>query len=346
MLNGIKALSGKIDRIVKIMHVCGTHEHVVCEHGLRSLLPENIEIIAGPGCPVCVCPASDIDKAIEISRQPNTILTTFGDMIRVPSSRQSLLEQKANGADIRVVYGPSEAIQIAKQNPDKEVVFFSIGFETTAPLAAFELYSGPPENFSILCAHKLIPPSMELIVSMPDVMIDGFITPGHVATIIGVKPFEMFSKVFRYPSVICGFEAVDILLSIFIILKQIYDGEYKTINEYSRIVKYEGNTKAQEIINEIFEVTTSPWRGIGRIPNGGYKIRQKYSDYDALERFDIDIPSSIDIPIGCSCHLVLTGKIRPEECKLFGKSCNPLNPIGPCMVSHEGTCRIAYVFRK
>jgi len=346
IISNIRKLIDEIGRKVKIMHVCGTHEHVICEYGLRSLLPQNLELIAGPGCPVCVCPAADIDKAIEIAKKPNVILTTFGDMIRVPSSRNSLLRQKAMGSDIRIVYGPNEAVKIAKENPDKEIVFFSVGFETTAPLTAFEIYSDPPENFSVICSLRLIPPSMELIVGLPDVMVDGFIIPGHVAAIIGVKSFESFSNIYRYPGVICGFEPNDILISIFLILKQIRNKEYKTINEYSRIVKYEGNLKAEELLNNVFEITISNWRGIGRILNGGYKIRQKYSKYDALKKFEVEVQDSLDIPLGCSCHLVLIGKIRPDECKLFGRSCTPINPIGPCMVSSEGTCRIAFMFKK
>ena len=345
LVSKIKALAAEIGRDVKLMHVCGTHEHVICEHGLRSLLPGNIEIISGPGCPVCVCPAADIDRAIEIARLPNTILTTFGDMIRVPSTSIYLREEKSEGADIRVVYGPSDAVKIARENPDKEVVFFSIGFETTAPLPAYELYSKPPENFSIICANKTVPPAMELIVAMPDVQIEGFITPGHVAAIIGAKPFEMFSSAYRYPNVITGFEPNDVLLGLMLLLQQIAEKKSETINEYSRIVKYDGNVKAQEIMNQVFETTTSPWRGIGRIADGGLKLRPEFDQYDAMKRFDVEITDSNDIPLGCSCHLVLTGKIRPHECPLFGKKCTPINPIGPCMVSHEGTCKIAYMFR-
>lgn len=345
IINKIQKIMKLINRTIKIMHVCGTHEHVVCENGLRSLLPKELEIISGPGCPVCVCPAIDIDRAIAIVQNPNVVLTTFGDMIRVPSSHKSLMEQKAAGSDIRIVYGPSDAIKIAKENPTKEIVFFSIGFETTAPLPAYELVSNPPSNFSIISANKTIPPAMELITSMPDVQIDGFITPGHVAAIIGTKPFDIYSEAYRYPNVITGFEPVDVLLGILLLLKQIEKKEPKTINEYSRVVKPEGNVVAQKIINRVFRTVTSPWRGIGRISDGGLELQEEFQKFDAIKRFDVNIKESRDIPLGCSCHLVLTGKIKPHQCKLFGKSCTPLNPIGPCMVSHEGTCKIAYTFR-
>jgi hydrogenase expression/formation protein HypD len=345
LLDKINLLMQKIGRTVKVMHVCGTHEHVLCENGLRTLLPKALEIVSGPGCPVCVCPAIDIDRAIVISQNKNVILTTFGDMIRVPSSHKSLMEQKAAGSDIRIVYGPSDAIRIARENPSKEVVFFSIGFETTAPLPAFELASNPPSNFSIICANKTIPPAMELITSMPDVQIDGFITPGHVAAIIGTKPFDIFSDAYRYPNVVTGFEPGDLLLGTFLLLKQIEKKEAKTVNEYSRVVKPEGNLIAQNVMNKVFKSVTSPWRGIGRISDGGLELRDEYQKFDALKRFNIEIKDSRDIPLGCSCHLVLTGKIKPEKCKLFGKSCTPINPIGPCMVSHEGTCKIAYTFK-
>lgn len=346
LLSKIAKLADDIGRNVKLMHVCGTHEHVICEHGLRSLLPENIEIISGPGCPVCVCPAADIDRAIEIAKLPNTILTTFGDMIRVPSSSVSLREAKSKGGDIRVVYGPSDAVKMARQNPDQEIVFFSIGFETTAPLPAFELSTKPPENFTIISANKTVPPAMELIVSMPDVQIEGFITPGHVATILGEKPFEVFSSAYRYPNVITGFEPNDVLLGLMLLLEQIAEKKSETVNEYSRVVKPQGNIKAQKIMNEVFETTTSPWRGIGRISEGGLKLRPEYEQYDAMKKFDVEITDSNDIPLGCSCHLVLTGKIRPKECPLFGTRCTPINPVGPCMVSHEGTCKIAHMFRE
>ncbi len=347
ILTQIEKICSKMNnRELKLMHVCGTHEHVLHEFGLRELLPNNIEIICGPGCPVCVCPAVDIDRAIEISKKKNVILTTFGDMIRVPSTNLSLSQQKAKGSDIRVVYGPSDAIKLAKENPKKEVIFFAIGFETTAPLLAYEMTFAPPDNFSVLCAHKTVPPAMELIVGMPDVQLEGFITPGHVAAILGMKPFKLFSDAYRYPNVIAGFEPNDLLLAIYMLIEQIYQNQSETLNEYTRVVKPEGNKKAIKIMDEVYNSVSSPWRGIGKILDGGYEIKEKYSQYDALKKFNVQIENSRDIPIGCSCHLVLVGKIKPDQCGLFGKKCNPLNPVGPCMVSHEGTCKIAYTFRR
>jgi len=333
-----------LNKPIKIMHVCGTHEHTISKYGLRTLLPKELEILSGPGCPVCVCPAADIDKAIEIGKRDNTIITTFGDMIRVPATNISLAELKAKGADVRIVYGPHDAIQIAKDNPKKEVIFFAIGFETTAPLIGYEIKNGPPANFSVICAYKLIPAALELLISQSQLNIDGFISPGHVSTIIGLQPFKIFSDAYKVPNVIAGFEPNDVLLSILMLLQQIKYKKHETLNEYSRVVKSEGNRIAQEIIKEVFQSISSPWRGIGRILDGGLAIREKYEEFDADKKFDIKIKKSQDIPPGCSCHLVMVGKIYPHECKLFRKECTPLNPIGPCMVSMEGTCSIYYKY--
>jgi len=329
---------------IKFMHVCGTHEHTISKYGLRTLLPKEIEILSGPGCPVCICPAADIDKAVELGKRDDTIIITFGDMIRVPATNISLAELKAKGADVRIVYGPNDAVKIAKENPDKEVIFFAIGFETTVPLIGYELQSGPPSNFSVICAHKLIPAALELLMSQSQLRIDGFISPGHVSTIIGLKPYEIFSQGYRIPNVISGFEPNDVLLSILMLLKQVRDKKYDTINEYSRVVKSEGNLIAQKIIDEVFQSVSSPWRGIGRVNDGGLVIREKYQEFDADKKFDITIEKSQDIPPGCSCHLIMVGKLYPYECELFRKECTPINPIGPCMVSNEGTCSIYYKY--
>ncbi len=346
IITSINRLVIDINRSVKFMHVCGTHEHTISKYGLRTLLPKEIEILSGPGCPVCICPAADIDKAIELGKRNDTIIVTFGDMIRVPATNISLAELKARGADIRIVYGPNDAVKIAKENPNKEVIFFAIGFETTAPLIGYEIQSGPPANFSIICAHKLIPAALELLMSQSQLKIDGFISPGHVSTIIGLKPYEIFSQGYKIPNVISGFEPNDVLLSILMLLKQVRDKNYDTINEYSRVVKPEGNLIAQKIIEKVFEPVSSHWRGIGRIYDGGLAIRERYEKYDADKKFEIKIENSQDIPPGCSCHLVMVGKLYPHECKLFGKECTPINPIGPCMVSMEGTCSIYFKFHK
>ncbi len=335
-----------INRPVTIMHVCGTHENTISKYGLRSLLPKEIEIVSGPGCPVCVCPAADIDKAIELGKRSDVIITTFGDMIRVPASNISLAELKAKGADVRIVYGQNDAIKIAKENHTKQVVFFAIGFETTVPITGYEIKSGPPSNFSVICAHKLIPAALELLMSIDKLNIDGFISPGHVSAIIGLNPFKLFSDAYHIPNVVTGFEPNDVLLAILMLLQQLKNKTHETLNEYSRVVKPEGNKIAQEIISEVFDSITSPWRGIGRVNDGGLKIKDKYETFDADKKFDIKIPKSQDIPPGCSCHLVMTGKLYPYECKLFRKSCMPVNPIGPCMVSMEGTCSIFYKYHQ
>ena len=346
IIKSINRIVKEIKKPVKFMHVCGTHEHTLSKYGLRPLLPKEIEILSGPGCPVCVCPAADIDKAIELGKRDDTIITTFGDMIRVPATNLSLAELKAMGADVRIVYGPHDAVEIARENPDKEVIFFAIGFETTAPLIGYEIKSGPPSNFSVICAHKLIPAALELLISQSQLRINGFISPGHVSTIIGLQPFKIFSDAYKVPNVIAGFEPNDVLLGILILLQQIKNKKFETVNEYSRVVKPEGNIIAQKIIADVFQSVSSPWRGIGRILDGGLAIRDKYEQFDAEKKFNIKIEKSQDIPPGCSCHLIMVGKLYPNECELFAEECTPLNPIGPCMVSQQGTCAIFYNYHR
>ena len=337
-------------RKIKIMHVCGTHENFIGRFGLRSLLPENIELVAGPGCPVCVCPASDINTAIEIASMDNVILATFGDMIRVPSrissennENDSLQTAKSRGADVRIIYSPLDAQKIAEKNPDKRVVFFSVGFETTAAGVASLIYNNPPDNFSILSSHRLIPPSMELLLGIGDIQIDGFLLPGHVTTVIGMKPFEIFPEAYLMPTVSAGFEPLDILSAVLSIVEQIKEGKASLTNKYTRAVKEDGNPKAIKIMSNVFEEVSSYWRGIGRIPRSGLKLRDKYSKWDANKIYDIEKGDKdfFDIPPHCSCHLIMIGKIYPPDCPLFAKKvCNPENPFGPCMVSMDGTCRI------
>jgi len=339
-------------RKIKIMHVCGTHENFIGRFGLRSLLPENIELVAGPGCPVCVCPASDINTAIEIASMDNVILATFGDMIRVPSrissennENDSLQTAKSRGADVRIIYSPLDAQKIAEKNPDKRVVFFSVGFETTAAGVASLIYNNPPDNFSILSSHRLIPPSMELLLGIGDIQIDGFLLPGHVTTVIGMKPFEIFPEAYLMPTVSAGFEPLDILSAVLSIVEQIKEGKASLTNKYTRAVKEDGNPKAIKIMSNVFEEVSSYWRGIGRIPRSGLKLRDKYSKWDANKIFDIEKGDKdfFDIHPHCSCHLIMIGKIYPPDCPLFAKkACNPENPFGPCMVSMDGTCRIWY----
>jgi len=324
---------------VKICHVCGTHEWTITHYGLRELLPENVEVIAGPGCPVCVTPAAEIDEAIKLALE-GVVLTVFGDALRVPGSDGSLLDAKAEGADVRVVYGIDDAVKMATREKTKKFVFFAIGFETTAPLTANVVLGKPPENFYILVAHRLIPPAMELLLGIGDLKIDGFIAPGHVSTIIGLKPYEIFPKAYRMPTVVAGFEPLDVLIAIYMILKQIREGKARLENEYVRAVSPEGNLKAQRLMNEAFKVVDGRWRGLGRLPNSAFTLKEEYEKLDARKRFNINVGNVRDLHPGCQCHLVMIGKIKPDECPLFLRTCKPEHPMGPCMVSFEGTCRI------
>jgi hydrogenase expression/formation protein HypD len=331
---------------VKIMHVCGTHENVISRFGVRDLLPEGMSVIAGPGCPVCVCPSQDIEIARELSLNKNVILTTFGDMVRVSSTRGSLSDAKADGADIRVVYSPFDAIKIAEENPDREVVLFSVGFETTACGVASMVKSVNCKNLSFLISHRLIPPAMEFLLGVGDLYIDGFIIPGHVTTVMGLNEYRLFPEAYRMPVVAAGFEPVDILMGIFMVLRQIREKKAGCENAYTRAVKEDGNPKAREAIAEVFDTVSSYWRGIGKIPRSGLALKEKYRDKDAKYRFGLtDDEPVVDLNPGCSCHLIMIGKINPPGCPLFTKTCTPQIPYGPCMVSFEGTCNAWYRYR-
>ena len=327
------------DETVKICHVCGTHEWAITHYGLRSLLPSNVEVIAGPGCPVCIVPAAEIDEAVQLA-QKGVVVTCFGDVLRVPGSQTSLLEAKAEGADVRVVYGVSDAVEMAEREQDKEFAFFAVGFETTAPSTAVEVLGKPPSNFSFLVSHRLIPPAMELLLGVGDLHISGFIAPGHVSAIIGLRPYELFPRVYRMPTVVAGFEPIDVLMAIWMILKQYGEGTARLENEYSRVVRWEGNQKALEVMDKAFAVTGGNWRGIGRLPDSALKLREELADYDAHAKFGVHVEQGKDILLGCECHLVIIGKIKPDECPMFMKACTPAKPIGACMVSSEGTCRV------
>ncbi|HIE34548.1 MAG TPA: hydrogenase formation protein HypD [Candidatus Altiarchaeales archaeon] len=337
---GIRRISKNMGHI-KIMHVCGTHEDTITKFGIRSLLPDNIEVISGPGCPVCVTTTREIDEAILLSKNEDVILTTFGDMMKVPGSESSINEAKSEGSDIRIVYSPSDAVKIA-QETDKDVVHVAIGFETTAPSTAVELRNAP-DNFSILNCHRTIPSAMAFLMESGDVKVNGFIDPGHVSTIIGIKPYRPVSERYNVPQVIAGFEPIDVLLAIFILLEMIENKEFKVRNEYSRVVREEGNPKALNAINEVFEPMDVKWRGFPEIPGSGLKLREKFRKYDAREKFDIRVEDRGE-PRGCRCGDVLKGIIYPEECPLFGRKCTPVSPVGPCMVSMEGSCAIAFKY--
>ncbi|UCE29891.1 MAG: hydrogenase formation protein HypD [Candidatus Bathyarchaeota archaeon] len=324
---------------VKFCHVCGTHEWTITHHGLRSLLPKTVEVIAGPGCPVCILPSSDIHEAISLALEGVTV-ATYGDVIRVPASKTSLQDAKASGGDVRIVYGVGDAVKMARKEQNKEFVFLAIGFETTAPSTAVEVLGKPPENLSFLVSHRLIPPAMELLLSVDGLKINGFVAPGHVSTIIGVKAYERFPKAHHMPTVVAGFEPLDVLFALSMLLNQIKKGKAELENEYPRCVRWQGNVKAQQLIEKAFKVVDGQWRGLGTIPSSALTLREEFAMYDARRKYDIEIGSPRDLPPGCLCHLVIVGKINPPECPLFMKACEPQTPKGACMVSNEGTCRI------
>jgi hydrogenase expression/formation protein HypD len=326
-------------RKLKICHVCGTHEWTITHYGLRSLLPNSVEVIAGPGCPVCIVPASEIDEAVQLALK-GIVITCFGDLFRVPGSNTSLLEAKAKGADVRVVYGVGDAVQMAKNEPEEDFVFFAVGFETTSPSTAVEIAAKPPKNISFLVSHRTIPPAMKLLVEMKDLSLDGFIAPGHVSTIIGLKPYEVFPTRYAMPVVVAGFEPLDLMFGIYMIMKQLHKGKPRLENEYTRAVDWKGNLRAQELIDKVFATVDGTWRGLGTIPTSKLALRNVYGDYDAHLKYGVRVEKSVDIQHGCRCHLVVVGKIRPTECPLFMKTCTPEKPVGACMVSVEGTCRI------
>lgn len=320
-----------------LMEVCGTHTMALFKTGIRSMLPKNIKVVAGPGCPVCISSQSSIDKAIELSKE--AIITTYGDMIRVPGTRSSLDKEKAKGADVRVVYSPLDALKIAKDNPEKQVVFLGVGFETTTSPTAATIIRAKNEkltNFSVLSLHRIIPPALD-VLSQGKLNINGYLCPGHVSTVIGEEPYDQVAKKYKIPSVIAGFEALDILEGIYLLLKQIRDGQAKAENAYKRAVKKEGNLLAKKIVDQVFEIVDADWRGIGVIPKSGLAIRESLSEFDAEKRFTISVEEAKPYK-GCKCGEVLKGLIAPPECANFAKACTPENPLGPCMVSSEGAC--------
>ena len=345
-LNLIKKESETIHKI-NLMEVCGTHTMQIGKFGIRKVLPENINLISGPGCPVCVSPNSYIDKAIEYSKIPHVIIATFGDMMKVPGSFSSLEKEKSKGAKIEVVYSPFDALKIAQKNPSKNVVFLGIGFETTSPCVAATVIEAKRKNiknFFVFSGHKLIPPAMEVLLK-EEVKIDGFICPGHVSTIIGSIPYRFIPEKYGIPCVIAGFEPVDILLAILSLIRMVVKKIPEVEIQYRRSVKENGNEKAKRIMNEVFEIVDSEWRGLGEIPESGLKMREDYQEFDAEKKFKVEIKESREYP-ECICGEILKGLKTPKQCKLFRKVCNPENPVGPCMVSSEGTCAAYYRYER
>lgn len=333
------------DRHYQIMEVCGGHTHTIYKHGIEDILPANIDLVHGPGCPVCVIPMGRIDDAIHIAQRPNVIFTTFGDMMRVPGSNGSLLEAKAKGADVRFVYSPLDALKVARDNPDKEVVFFAIGFETTTPSTAITLLRAQAEgimNFSLFCNHVTIIPAMKAILDSPDLRLDGFVGPGHVSTIIGTRPYRFVAQEYGRPVVVSGFEPIDIIQSIYMILKQINEGRCEVENQYGRVVREEGNLKGLEVIQKTMQLRPYfEWRGLGFISQSALKLRPEFAAWDAEVKFEVPGVRVAD-PKACQCGEVLKGVIKPWECRVFGTACTPETPIGTCMVSSEGACAAYY----
>jgi len=341
----LKQIEDTITKPWNIMEICGGQTHGLVKNGILGLLPDKVQMIHGPGCPVCVTPLNLIDKAIELLEN-NVIVCSFGDMIRVPGSKQSLLEAKAKGGDLRILYSPLEAVNIAKENPDKEVVFFAVGFETTAPANALSVLHAQKEglkNYSILVSHVLVPPAMEAILDDEFASIDAFLGAGHVCAIMGYKEYFPLTKKYKVPIIITGFEPLDLVQGIYLAVKQLEQGRHEVENQYVRVVKEEGNFAAIKVIQTIFEIGDREWRGIGNIPNSGYKLKKEFKDFDAELKFGI---SNIKVPENTNCIAgdILKGIKKPNQCSQFGKTCTPANPLGAPMVSSEGACAAYYHF--
>ncbi|MCX6695386.1 MAG: hydrogenase formation protein HypD [Candidatus Altiarchaeota archaeon] len=338
----IKAESQGLGR-VRFMELCGTHTMTVARNGIRAMLPENVELLSGPGCPVCVTTQREIDEAVELAKK-DCVVCCFGDILRVRGSVKSLEEVKTSGADVRVVYSVSDSRRIAEQNPQKGVVHMAIGFETTAPSTACEL-SGAPENFSVLCCHRLFPPAMRLLLES-GVKIDGFINPGHVSAVIGLREYEKMAIEYKIPQVVAGFESLDVLAAVEMLVGMVREGDAEVRNEYSRVVRPEGNMRAQEMIKESFDVFDVKWRGFPVIKNSGLELKRRYDGFNARRKFSLNVREKPDETRGCRCGEVMRGLINPKDCPLFNVKCNPETPAGACMVSIEGACQNAYRYER
>ncbi len=348
--DAVKGIAEKIKETAKgqpinLMEVCGTHTMAIARFGIKELLPENVKLISGPGCPVCVTPNHYIDQAIALSREPNIIIATFGDMIRVPGSTSSFEKEKAAGQNIQVVYSPLDSIELAKQNPDKEIVFLSVGFETTIPTIASTLLMAKAQgitNLSYLTANKIVPPALEALIQ-GDLGLNGFILPGHVSTIIGAKAYEKVVSHYHVPCSIAGFEPTDMMAAILDLVEQTVSNDPKLSIKYRRVVTNKGNLKAQQAINDVFETCDAEWRGVGVIPGSGLQLRESFAKYDAAKKFNVEVEET-RVDVGCICGAILQGLKTPGDCPLFGNKCVPENPVGACMVSSEGTCAAHYKY--
>jgi hydrogenase expression/formation protein HypD len=334
-------------REVAIMEVCGGHTHTIYKHGVAHWLPESVSLVHGPGCPVCVIPMGRVDDALHIAEQPGVILATFGDMLRVPGGRGSFLEARARGCDVRVVYSPLDALALARREPERRVVFFALGFETTAPSTAFTLLRARAEgvrNFLVFCNHVTIAPPLAALLEAPDLRIDGFVAPGHVSAVVGCRPYEFIARRYGKPVVVAGFEPIDVLQAIHMLLVQLRDGRAAVENQYRRVVREEGNPRALAAIDEVMELRPSfEWRGLGSIPRSALRLRDEWAELDAERAFALP-GARVSDPKACQCGEVLRGVLRPWQCKVFGTACTPETPIGTCMVSSEGACAAYYQY--
>ncbi|MCG8683524.1 MAG: hydrogenase formation protein HypD [Desulfobacterales bacterium] len=342
----VKRIQEKSCKPLRLMEVCGTHTMAIFRHGVRSVLPEHITLLSGPGCPVCVTAQKDIDAYVAFAQRKDVIVTTFGDLMKVPGSGSTLAKEKAAGADVRIVYSIFDAIAVAKENPSKEVVFCAVGFETTIPTIAASILTAMGEgvkNFNIYGANKLTPPALAALMEADGVDIDGFILPGHVSVITGTDAYRDTFETYDIPSVITGFEPIDILKAVLILVEQNESGKPELVNAYPRAVSDAGNVKAKGIMDQVFEISNATWRGIGDIPNSGMTVRESFSAFDAAKKFDMKMPD-VPEPKGCACGEILMGLKTPEACKLYKKVCTPMSPVGPCMVSSEGSCAAYYKY--
>ncbi|MBU5636656.1 hydrogenase formation protein HypD [Geomonas sp. Red69] len=342
----IAELTKGLDKPLVFMEVCGTHTMAIYQFGLRSLLPPQVKLISGPGCPVCVTPNSYLDRAIALCRLPDVVITTFGDMLRVPGSSSSLMEERAKGADIRVVYSPLDAVQIAARNPGKRVVFLGVGFETTAPTIAGSILAAEAQgvtNYFVLASHKTMPQPMAILSADPELQVDGYLCPAHVSAIIGADAYRFLCEEYKVPCVVTGFEPADVLQGVELLVRQALAGESKVEIQYSRVVRWEGNAKAQAMLADVFTPFDAPWRGIGVLPGSGLRIADKYAAFDAELAIPVQV-EELKEHKGCLCGEILKGKVSPFDCPLFGGKCTPESPVGACMVSSEGTCAAAYKY--
>jgi len=332
-------------RELALMEVCGGHTHAIYKHGIDELLPQGLELVHGPGCPVCVIPVGRVDDAVALALEPNVIFTTFGDMMRVPGSKGSLLDARSRGADVRMVYSPLDALELARANPEREVIFFAIGFETTAPSTAVTLLQARAQgiaNFSVFCNHVTIGPPLKAILDAPELRLDGLIAPGHVSAVTGSRVYDFIAAEYGRPVVVAGFEPLDILQSMLMLVRQLAAGRAEVENQYTRVVREQGNPRALEAIEQTMELRDSfEWRGLGSIPDSGLRLREELADWDAERRYEVPGVSVPDHK-ACQCGQVLRGIVKPWECKVFGKACTPESPIGTCMVSSEGACAAYY----